>query len=149
MRWISISSLWLMSCAGCDRPVVEPSSAPSAAPVTESPVPVAEAPVWTVESLYADCRDRVERPEAPSECTTNEDCTRTGGSMEICTTQVAAQDLISTAELRPCFRVLETCSCQEGMCSWTLKESLPEELDPQMQNRLPGSLPLTKPASRE
>lgn len=69
--------------------------------------------------------------------------------MEICTTTLAAADLISTAELRPCFRVLDTCSCQEGVCSWTLKDTLPPELDPQMQNRLPGSLPLTKPASNE
>ena len=148
MRWISVSSLWLMSCAGSDRTVAPPSSSPPPAPVAEAPAPI-EAPVWTVESLYDSCRERVERPEAQSECTTNEDCTRAGGSMEICTTTLAAQDLISTAELRPCFHVLEACSCQEGVCSWTLKDTLPPELDPQMQNRLPGSLPLTKPASSE
>lgn len=147
MRWIPVSALVLMSCAGCDRPVE--AAGPSGKPdVSVAPSEDPTSP-FTVASLYADCRDRVEKPEEPGECTSDEECVRAGGSLEICTTVTASQDLISTAELRPCFRVLEACTCQDTQCSWTLKEQLPPELQPHKENRLPGSLPLTKPASRE
>jgi hypothetical protein len=148
MRWIPVSALCLMSCAGCERPVTE---APG--PAAEQVVPIAPseepAPSFTVASLYADCRDRVEKPEEPQECTSDEECVRAGGSLEICTTVISSKDLISTAELRPCFRVLEACTCQDAQCTWTLTETLPPELEAHKENRLPGSLPLTKPASRE
>ena len=148
MRWIPVSALCLMSCAGCERPVTE-----VAGPAEEQEAPNIPSeeprPVFTVASLYADCRDRVEKPEEPEECTTDEECVRAGGSLEICTTVISSQDLISTTELRPCFHVLEACTCQNAQCTWTLKETLPPELEMGKEKRLPGSLPLTKPASGE
>lgn len=101
---------------------VEPPEQVGAAPVPSDSSDVA-AP--TPASLYGLCRARVEGPEAPAECTTDAECGRTGCSQEVCAPIAKAGDVMTTCEILPCFRALDTCGCQEGVCSWSLKTELP------------------------
>ena len=78
----------------------------------------------TPASLYEQCRGRVEGRESPGECDTDADCTATGCSGEVCVTQEAAAGMMTTCEMLKCFEALDTCGCVEGVCSWSLKDSV-------------------------
>ncbi len=81
--------------------------------------------------LYEACRERVEGPSTPGECSSDADCVRTGCSQEVCVAASAAA-LATTCEILPCFQVLDACSCRDGFCSWSVKEEAPPG------RRLPG-----------
>ncbi len=121
--------LLAMACGGKDRRTEPAASAPDAASVAEpAPVPVSAAetaPPSTPAALYESCRARVENPQAESECTTDADCKTAGCGSEVCTTVAAASSIMSTCEDRLCFKVLNTCACREGSCSWDLKDTMP------------------------
>jgi eight-cysteine-cluster-containing protein len=71
--------------------------------------------------LYADCKDRVEGEDKPGECQSDSDCQKSGCSSELCiSTTQAAQGIMSTCEVRPCFEVLSSCGCEAGVCSWSV-----------------------------
>ncbi|MBN1336206.1 MAG: eight-cysteine-cluster domain-containing protein [Deltaproteobacteria bacterium] len=121
----------ILSCLlvlGCNHPAAPEPAA--------QPAPVAVEAV-TPALLYAQCRDRLEGPEEPGECTTDADCAVAGCSSEVCTTAVRAPDVITTCEVLPCFGALQACGCREGVCSWTIVEILP---GPPLQ-RIPRELP--------
>lgn len=113
---------------------------PSEAPSQGEP----QAAVPTPEDLYAACERRVEEPQDAGECSTDEDCGTGGASQEVCTTTAAVADLVTTAERRMCFTILDSCGCHEGRCTWTLKDALPAGTSlPQRPGMLPptGGLP--------
>jgi eight-cysteine-cluster-containing protein len=104
-------------------------------------------PERTPETMYKECFGRVEGPSADGECTTDKDCQAAGCSTEVCTTAEAAKGIMTTCEIKPCFKILDACGCVEGRCSWSLKDSLPEpppELKP--ATTLPTTLPIAPPA---
>lgn len=104
--------------------------APAPEPVPE-PAPTAPP---TPQSLYEECKERVEsRNQAPGECKADADCKTAGCGAETCTTAADAANIMSTCEDKLCFKVLDTCGCHEGMCTWTLKAEVP-------------ALPMTPPA---
>jgi eight-cysteine-cluster-containing protein len=99
---------------------VPPTAAPAPPGAEPEPsAPVAAAPL-DPQALYAQCRERVEGPEADGECSADADCVRGGCSQEICATPAALADLMSTCEVLPCFQVLQGCGCHEGRCTWTV-----------------------------
>src|SRR6185436_4225912 len=65
-------------------------------------------------------RERVEGTETDGECTADADCVKTGCSSELCIAKSAAAGVMSTCEMRTCFQVLESCTCQEGHCRWVV-----------------------------
>jgi eight-cysteine-cluster-containing protein len=71
-------------------------------------------------SLYESCRERVEGTEIDRECVADADCVRTGCSSELCIAKSAAEGVMSTCEVRTCFQVLESCTCQGGYCRWVV-----------------------------
>jgi len=75
--------------------------------------------------LYQQCRSRLEGPEIPDECSTDEDCARAGCSSEVCTTRAAASEVMTTCEVLPCFQAVEACGCVEGRCRWSLADAMP------------------------
>ena len=103
------------------------------APPEESPPDPAPVPKPTKQSLYAECQDRVESPQAEGECKTDADCTKAGCASEVCTTTAAAKELMTTCDMRYCYQVLDTCGCHDGQCTWTLKDPGPAP----PPNRLP------------
>lgn len=111
-------------------PIVTPSGTPAVTPVAApptSPTPLAEGAtlanpaIFTPRALYAACRDRVELPEAAGECSSDADCVRAGCGSELCVSAAAAKDLVGTCELPDCLSVLDSCGCNQGLCTWTLK----------------------------
>lgn len=118
--------LLLAACGGSETPEPAPEPAPEAEPAP-APEPTPEpTPEVTPQSLYDACVDRIEKPQADAECTTDEDCAAGGASGEVCTTTAAAADLMTSAEVRDCFAVLDACTCTEGTCTWTLKDAVPQ-----------------------
>lgn len=111
----------------------EPAEAEAAADATPTP-----------ESLYEDCEGRVEGRQSEGECTTDADCKTGGCSQEVCTTNALAADLMTTCEARICFQVLDACGCNDGVCSWSLKDEIPPLGDPPV---LPTTLPADDPPS--
>lgn len=106
--------------------------------------PDAETEKPTPQSLYEECFDRVEGRQAEGECTTDEDCVPVGCSKETCVTKAVAEEgAMSTCEDRLCFKVLDTCGCNEGQCSWSLKAEVPEMVAP--AKLPPTRLPPTPP----
>ena len=79
----------------------------------------------TPASLYAQCRERVEMPEAAGECKTAADCGASGCGGEVCAATVHGA-IMSTCEVRQCFSVLDTCGCVDGRCVWSLRAEVPE-----------------------
>lgn len=123
-------------------PAPEPTTEAAPDPVTgaegEQPAPAEMNPA----SLYAECRDRVENPQAEGECTTDADCVKGGCGSEVCTTTVAAADIMTTCEDRLCFKVLDTCGCNAGACSWSVKAEMPPlQKLPAAPKPLPTTLP--------
>lgn len=150
--------LWgaLLAVSGCKKAEPTPdapplSPPPAAAPVAvdapaAGPPPTTKTATTTAAELYGACRERVERPEKDGECASDADCVASGCSQELCTSKAAAAEgLMSTCEMRPCFKVLDACGCVEGRCSWSLKELAPGEAAlPGMGNPIPlpaGSVP--------
>jgi eight-cysteine-cluster-containing protein len=77
------------------------------------------------QSLYQSCLSRVEGRGKPGECSTDADCTKAGCSQEMCIARAEAAGVMSTCEVRPCFAVLDSCGCQAGQCTWSLKSEAP------------------------
>ncbi len=128
----------------------EPTALPGLAAARPS-VPGATAPPPpTPADLYASCEQRVELPQSDEECASDDDCGAGGASGEICTTAAAVPELMSTAENRMCFAVLDTCGCNEGRCTWSLLDSLPTGSAPPggplMLPPTKGMLPPTAPS---
>jgi eight-cysteine-cluster-containing protein len=131
---------------GCKNGKTEP-PAPDPAPVapTEAPAPPAPPPPPPAapadpKALYAECRDRMEKPETAGECKADADCAVTGCGKEVCTTAKGAGDVMTTCENKPCFLVVENCGCHEGACTWNVKAEAPA-----MPAPLPRSLPSSGP----
>ncbi len=117
MRWV-----WTVALVvGCAKEPAASQESTVEAPISAD-TPSAEK---TPQGLYEQCRDRVEEPQKSGECSVDADCARTGCGAEVCTTAAAAKDVMSTCEVRPCFSVLDTCGCHEGVCDWTLKAEIP------------------------
>lgn len=100
--------------------VADPVAADETEPVLGDPV-AGKTPA----DLYAECEARVEGQQQAGECTTDADCSRAGCSQEVCVTSAAAADVMTTCEIKPCFQVLDSCGCHDGVCSWTLKTEVP------------------------
>ena len=76
----------------------------------------------TGADLYGQCRERVEGTSSAGECSTDADCSKAGCSQEVCVSAAAVKSVKTTCERLLCFNALDSCSCYEGMCSWTVKE---------------------------
>ncbi len=101
------------------QPAADPT--PATDPVAGDPGTQVPAPGGTdPQALYAQCKERVEGPQAAGECKTDADCTTGGCSSEICATPAALEGMMSTCEIQPCFAVLDSCGCHDGMCTWTV-----------------------------
>ena len=108
-----------------EAPAPSPDGAPEAADGSEGAEDAAAAAQVTPASLYEECRGRVEGRETAGECETDADCQSAGCSQEVCTTKALAAEVMSTCEVRPCFSVLDTCGCNDGVCAWSLKDTVP------------------------
>ena len=144
-RLLLVCSL-VMACGRPAAPASAVNGVPTgsaSAPVDPVPQPVPDPvpPAPTPASLYADCKDRVEGVGAAGECKTDVDCNRAGCGSEVCTTVAAAKEVTSTCEDKLCFKVLDTCGCHEGECTWTLKSEVPTPVPG--SGRLPPTLPPT------
>ena len=129
----TLAFLLLTACA--QRPTTV-SVVPEAAPAERQPVAAAPGSGSGVgrgppdpQSLYDGCRDRVEGTETDHECAQDADCVKTGCSSELCIAKSAAEGVMSTCEVRTCFQVLESCTCQEGHCRWVVgaRKPAPDE----------------------
>ena len=128
-------SLFLFIALACAKDVPNQSTTVEtvevAAPVVEapplklltplkSPNPISDNP----QELYETCKTRVEGASVAGECQSDADCAAVGCSSEVCVSTVtAASGLNTTCEVLPCFSILDSCGCVEGICSWALKES--------------------------
>lgn len=110
-------------------PLTSPAEPGDGAESAEGPQTSAET---TPTALYEACRDRVEGPEEPGECAEDGDCARAGCGSEVCVAASRAGEIFTTCEVRPCFSVLEACTCQEGVCTWTLTDTVPEQPEPNL-----------------
>lgn len=142
-----ILALVMVGCAGKATPdtpkdeVTDKAPEPQPEPVTPPPAPVA---VQTPAELYGECKDRVEGPQKDDECKTDADCATSGCGNEVCTTAAEKGNVMTTCEDKLCFKVLDSCGCHEGECTWTLKAETPIE-KPGPAGSLPSSLPPTEP----
>lgn len=120
-------TLWTLLLAGCVQRPSTVAVVPETAPVEREAVAAAPgsgsgfggAP-FDPRSLYEGCRERVEGTEADGECAADADCVKTGCSSELCIAKSAAAGVMSTCEVRTCFQVLESCTCQGGHCRWVV-----------------------------
>jgi eight-cysteine-cluster-containing protein len=142
----TLIALVLVGCAGTGKS--DPETPKDGAVENPDPVPAPEPPTpvatQTPQQLYDECSSRVEQPQNDGECKTDADCAPTGCGGEVCTTAAEKANVVTTCEDRLCFKVLDTCGCHEGHCSWTLKAEVPAGQVP--SNPLPSSLPPTGPA---
>jgi len=131
---LRVLPLFLVLFTGCGAkssatPEPSPTEEPAPAPAPEvkppEPEPVAEAP--TPASLYAECQQRVEGKQAEGECEKDEDCKTAGCGQEVCVTAANAADVMTTCEAKLCFKVLDSCGCHDGQCTWTLKDEVPAQ----------------------
>ena len=149
--WRTLALFLLIACSGknanpeaeaANEPVAdaEPAPEPAAEPVdvkTEIPSP---------QELYDSCQERVEGRQKEGECTVDADCKTAGCGSEVCTTVANAAEVMTTCEDKICFKILDTCGCNEGMCTWTIKDKLPVMGGAQPATKLPTKLPSTPPA---
>ncbi len=146
MKRTMLALLIAMGCGGNAKNTPAPAPEPAPEPAPTEPDPAAATP----QALYEECRERVENPQAESECQTDADCKAAGCSNEVCTTVAEAANIMTSCDVQPCFRVLDACGCHEGQCTWTLKAEVPAEAPaadpdaPKPGNSLPSSLPPTK-----
>jgi len=146
-RTMTVALAWTLgACGGADAPATDaPTDAPPPPEEPEPKPPPAEG-LPTPEALYAECQTRVENPQQDAECTTDADCAKGGCSGEVCTTKEAVAGLTTTCEDKLCFKVLDTCGCVEGVCSWALLDALPDNAVPVERpegGKPKGSLPPT------
>ncbi|MEQ1567284.1 MAG: hypothetical protein ABMA64_16705 [Myxococcota bacterium] len=144
----SLVALTLIGCAGPGKSTETPTDAPVDAP-DPVPAPAEPAPVatQTPQALYDECVGRVEQPQADAECKVDADCAPAGCGNEVCTTAAEKANVMTTCEDKLCFKVLDTCGCHDGHCTWTLKAEVPAAQIP--VNPLPSSLPPTPPPPAE
>ena len=113
--------------AGCTKSSTpQPSSTVPTSEIAElepSPSPTA-APSVTPAALYAECEARVEGPQQAGECSTDAECSTGGCSGEVCATSKAVAELMTSCDRKRCFDVLDRCGCNEGECTWTLKDAV-------------------------
>jgi len=166
--WHALAFLVVIGCSqknGAPEPSETPASETPAAeaPATETPAAEtpsndgaaeAEAEAPTPEGLYEECKARVEGPQAEGECEADADCKAAGCSTEVCTTVANANGIMTTCEGKLCFKILDTCGCNEGQCTWSLKSEVPplegpKPADPLPPTRLPPSPPPPEPAGDE
>ncbi len=108
------------------QPIPEVSAEPPGEPAADQePPPELPTDGPTPQQLYDQCGGRLENPEAEGECTTDADCGRAGCSQEACVAASRKGEVMTTCEVRPCFGVLEACTCQGGLCRWTLEQGSP------------------------
>jgi len=129
-------TLWILLLAACVQRPSTVSVVPEAVPAERETVAAAPgsgsgfggAP-FDPQSLYEGCRERVEGTETDRECAVDGDCVQTGCSSELCIAKSAAAGVMSTCEVRTCFQVLESCTCQEGHCRWVVgaRKPTPDE----------------------
>lgn len=112
-----------------------PSGSPIADVIAVEQVPEQKPEHPSPEELYETCKDRVEQPEQDGECTTDDECARSGCGREVCTTLTAAREIMTTCEKRMCFDALDQCGCNDGRCSWSLKAA--EEMPPPLKVVIP------------
>ena len=108
--------LLLLACFSEDAP----STPPAADPPPMKIEPMTHLVVENGQALYEECRDRVDPASTPGECTSDADCVRTGCNGEVCVPSDQAGEVFTTCEVRLCYHVLDSCSCIEGQCGWTL-----------------------------
>jgi len=150
VRWMRgktwVLAVGLVACGGADTPEPETDGPPVEEPPPPPPEPEPEVKLPSPDELYAMCVDRVEKPQADAECTSDADCAKGGCGGEVCTTKEAVDGLTTTCEDKLCFKVLDTCGCVEGVCSWSLLDELPENALPVERpdgTKPKGSLPPT------
>lgn len=148
-----ILALWA-GCAGKGGPETPKDEAPKDAVTDQAPAPAPEsepAPVPTSAELYAECQTRVEGPQKDDECKVDADCAKAGCGQEVCTTAAEAANITTTCEDKLCFKILDTCGCHEGECTWTLKPEVPASQIPVPgpAGSLPSSLPPTTDGGEE
>jgi eight-cysteine-cluster-containing protein len=132
LRVLPLFFVFLTACGAKSSATAEPAPTEEAAPAPD-PVPEvepeaepeAEAP--TPASLYAECQQRVEGKQVEGECEKDEDCKTAGCGTEVCVTVANAADVMTTCEDKLCFKVLDTCGCNEGQCTWSLKDEIPAQ----------------------
>jgi eight-cysteine-cluster-containing protein len=103
----------------------QPAGKPSAKELAPSE-PISSVVLADPAASYAACEERVERPEEAGECSADSACVQAGCSGELCVAETSAKEAFSSCEQRLCFNALDSCSCQEGRCRWTLKEAAPD-----------------------
>lgn len=131
-----VLALVLVACGGNGKK--EPAGKEPGGNKEPAPAPApAPAPTATPEELYEKCRDRMEKPEADGECTSDSDCASAGCNQEVCVTVPKSKDLNTTCDAQPCFKVADTCGCHDGKCTWTLKKEAPAGSG--LGNKLPPS----------
>lgn len=109
--------MWLL--LACSPNVPDPEVTPDPPPKIVQPM--THITVENGQAIYDECRPRVEGPaEAAGECTTDADCARAGCNGEVCATAAEAPDLMTTCEIRLCYHLLDSCSCVEGVCGWSI-----------------------------
>ena len=119
-------TLWILLATACVQRPSTVAAVPEAVPVDREPVAAATgsgsgfAGAFDPQALYEGCRERVEGTETDGECTADADCVKTGCSSELCIAKSAAAGVMSTCEMRTCFQVLESCTCQQGHCRWVV-----------------------------
>lgn len=122
-----------------------PSETPSTSPPALQATLPEVGPAGSIDAridasaAYAQCRERVEGPEADGECSTDADCRAGGCSGEVCATVASMEGMMGTCEVLPCFSVLKECGCREGRCSWSVGEPQPDA----------GSRPIVLPPRTE
>jgi eight-cysteine-cluster-containing protein len=143
MRYLSLVCL-LVACGGNGKKSdagKDPEPVPTAPTPAPAPAP-APAPTQTPQELYASCQDHLEGAQADGECKTDADCGVGGCGKEICTTAAkAAEGVMGACVEMPCYKVVDSCGCHEGKCTWTLKATVPPA--PAGGNSLPPTLPPT------
>lgn len=127
LPWVVL--LLALGCARREVPSDPPPASTEVAPVEATagdPPPLSDP-----ETLYTQCRERVESPEADGECASDADCVAAGCSGEVCLPKTAAEGLMTSCEVRLCYSVLQSCGCRAGRCAWTLgREKLDKKLVP-------------------
>lgn len=134
-RLTMFPTLLLLGLAACAGPHPPPVGAPEVTVASSADLPEAlgaragtasgaSSPL-TPGEMYAACRDRLEGEQSSGECMVDADCGRAGCSQEVCLPARKAGDVVTTCEILPCFRAVETCGCHEGQCTWTVRADLP------------------------
>ena len=134
--------LALAACGGNGKKETTEPPMPHTPPPIPAPPTPPPVPVQTPAELYASCKDRMELPQADAECKADSDCATAGCGGEVCTTATAKADVMTACEEKVCFKVVDTCGCHEGHCTWTLLDKVPESQVPAAPN---NPLPMTAP----